>query len=221
MVRDGFYYGAGMFLVAAVAWWLGGWPWTVPPLLLAAFFLWFFRNPERAIPDIPGAVISPADGKITDIVTVEWQGQPRMRVSVFMNVFSVHVNRSPVAGVIESIEYKRGKFLNAMDAVSADLNEQNIVTVRGETHTVVFKQIAGLIARRIVFFKQIGDRVQRGERVGLIKFGSRVDVILPLDATLQVKLGDNVHAGSSILAQLPVAVSGDAAPAAADVSRGL
>jgi phosphatidylserine decarboxylase len=203
-----------------VAFWFGGWPWIILPLLLAAFFLWFFRDPARTTPTLPGAVISPADGKITDIVTVELNGEPCTRVSVFMNVFSVHVNRSPITGVIEAIEYKPGQFLNAMDAISAEQNEQNIVTVRGDGHTVVFKQIAGLLARRIVFHKRVGDRVERGERVGLIKVGSRVDVIMPLQAALRVTLGDSVHAGSSILAELPVAVSRDTAPAAADVLRG-
>lgn len=221
MVRDGIYYGAGMFTVAAVAFWLGGWPWTIVPLLLAAFFLWFFRDPERKTPKLPGSVISPADGKITDIVTIQVGGQPYTRVSIFMSVFSVHVNRSPISGVIEAIEYRRGKFLNAMDAVSAEQNEQNIVTVRGDDgQTVVFKQIAGLLARRIVFHKNVGDRVECGERVGLIKFGSRVDVIMTPQAVLKVRLGDSVHAGSSILAQLPVAVPSDTVPAAADVLRG-
>lgn len=221
MVRDGIYYGAGMFVVAAVAFWLGGWPWTIVPLLLAAYLLWFFRDPERQTPNVPGVVISPADGKITDIVTIQAGGQPYTRVSIFMSLLSVHVNRAPISGVIEAIEYRRGKFLNAMDAASAEQNEQNIVTLRGEDgQTVVFKQIAGLLARRIIFRKQVGDRVERGERVGLIKFGSRLDVIMAPQAVLKVRLGDSVHAGSSILAQLPVAVPGDTAPAAADVLRG-
>ena len=127
-------------------------------------------------------------------------GEPCTRISIFLNVFNVHVNRSPIAGVITDVNYKRGKFGNAMGAISAEENEQNVVTVRGDTGTVVFKQIAGLIARRIVFNKKVGDHVARGERVGLIKFGSRVDVIFPAGAEVKVKVGDHVAGGSSVLA---------------------
>jgi phosphatidylserine decarboxylase len=129
-------------------------------------------------------------------------GTPRLRISIFLNVFDVHVNRSPVSGVIRSVQYHKGKFLNAMNAASAELNEQNVVTVEGEGQVVVFKQIAGLLARRIVFDKKVGDRVERGERVGLIKFGSRVDVLLDASAALEVKVGDRVKGGSSVLAYL-------------------
>ncbi len=201
MVRDGIYYGAGLLLVAAIICWLTGtWTWALIPLALAAFFLWFFRDPDRVIPERAGVVVSPADGKVTEVMTIEVNGKARTRINIFLSVFNVHVNRSPIAGVIEAVEYRRGRFRNAMGAISAEENEQNIVTVAGEGHTVVFKQIAGLLARRIVFTKKIGDYVARGERVGLIKFGSRVDVILPADAAVQVKIGSRVHGGSSILA---------------------
>ncbi len=220
MVKDGFYYGAGMLLVAGVAWWLGEWPWALPPVLLAMFFLWFFRDPERKIPQKAGAVVSPADGKITEVTSVEINGVAQTRISIFLNVFSVHVNRSPIAGVIEKVEYRRGKFGNAMGAISAEQNEQNIATVRGEGNTVVFKQIAGLLARRIVFTKKPGDRVQRGERVGLIKFGSRTDIILPSTAAVQVKIGDHVSGGSSVLAHLPVGNACETASAAAGTVHG-
>lgn len=200
MVRDGIFYGLGFAAVAAIAGWLTAWPWAVPPLLLAAFFLWFFRDPERAIPQEPGAVVSPADGKVTEVATVEIEGRPRTRISIFLNVFNVHVNRSPIGGVVEKVEYRTGKFGNAMGAVSAEANEQNIVTVAGEGQTLVFKQIAGLLARRIVFTKKVGDPVGRGERIGLIKFGSRCDVIIETGAELRVKVGDKVAGGSSVLA---------------------
>jgi phosphatidylserine decarboxylase len=200
MVRDGIFYALGFLAVAAIVGWLTAWPWAVPPLLLAAFFAWFFRDPERAIPQEPGAVVSPADGKVTEVATVEIAGQPRTRISIFLNVFNVHVNRSPIGGVIEKIEYRTGKFGNAMGAVSAEANEQNIVTVSGEGQTLVFKQIAGLLARRIVFTKKLGDTVGRGERIGLIKFGSRCDVILDAGAEMRVKVGDKVAGGSSVLA---------------------
>lgn len=204
MVRDGIFYALGMALVAAVMWWLGV-PWlAVIPLLFAAFFMWFFRDPERTIPPEAGLIVSPADGKITDISPTQLNGRPCTRISIFLNVFDVHVNRSPVAGVIKEVLYKRGEFANAMGAASSDANEQNIVTVESEGQTVVFKQIAGLLARRIVFTKKVGDTVARGERIGLIKFGSRTDVIFPAPAELRVKTGDRVKGGASILAQVKV-----------------
>ena len=202
MVRDGYYYGLVMLGAAVLVGWLTSPLWAVAPVLLAAFFLWFFRDPERVIPGDAGAVVSPADGKVTDLSTIAVNGKPAQRISIFLNVFNVHVNRSPVAGVIRGVRYQTGKYLNAMNELSAEQNEQNMVTVEGDGHTVMFKQIAGLLARRIVFTKKIGDRVERGERVGLIKFGSRVDVVLETSAEISVKVGDHVKGGSSILAIL-------------------
>jgi phosphatidylserine decarboxylase len=202
MVPDGYYYALALAGAAALVGWLAGPLWALPAFLLALFFLWFFRDPERLIPDYAGAVVSPADGKVTDVSTVVMNGVPRTRISIFLSVFDVHVNRSPLAGVIREVRYQKGKFLNAMNPASAEHNEQNAVTVEGEGQTVVFKQIAGLLARRIVFNKKVGDRVGRGERVGLIKFGSRVDVLLDPSAALQIKLGDRVKGGSSVLARL-------------------
>jgi len=216
MVRDGYYYALVMLGAAAILAWLAGSVWIAPPVVLAAFFLWFFRDPERYIPDLTGALVSPADGKVTDLSPVTVDGIPRLRISIFLNVFNVHVNRSPIGGVIKNVVYQRGKFLNAMAAASADQNEQNIVTVQGEGQTVVFKQIAGLLARRIVFTKKVGDRVERGERVGLIKFGSRVDVLLDPAATVEVRVGDHVKGGSSVLARIPQA---ELATAGATTSR--
>ena len=208
MVRDGYFYGAGCLLAAIVIAWLAAWPYAVPVLLPGAFFLWFFRDPERQIPTLPGAIVSPGDGKVTDVSLVTSGGTPRNRISIFLSVFDVHVNRSPIAGVIRDVRYQRGKFLNAMQANSAEENEQNIVAVEGQIEgqgrTVIFKQIAGLIARRIVFNFKVGDHVARGERVGLIKFGSRVDVLFDRDAAIQVKLGDRVKGGATVLALLPV-----------------
>jgi len=200
MVRDGIYYGLASIAVAVLVGWLTPPALAVIPLLLAAFFLWFFRDPEREIPAVQGAIVSPADGKVTDVSVVEQNGQTQIRISIFLNVFDVHVNRSPIAGVITDVKYKTGKFRNAMGAISAQLNEQNVVTVEGDAGTVVFKQIAGLLARRIVFTKKIGDHVARGERIGLIKFGSRVDVIFAADAEMKVRVGENVKGGSSVLA---------------------
>ncbi|MGA9353709.1 MAG: phosphatidylserine decarboxylase [Terriglobales bacterium] len=211
MVRDGYFYGIGSAIAAALIIWLAWWPYAVPVVLLGAFCLWFFRDPERVIPNAPGAIVSPGDGEVTAVSTIKGSSAghaagdaaPRTRISIFLNVFNVHVNRSPIAGVIRDVRYQRGKYLNAMAPNSADENEQNIVTVEGEGRTVIFKQIAGLIARRIVFNLKVGDTVARGQRVGLIKFGSRVDVICDADAAIQVKPGDHVKGGATILALLP------------------
>jgi len=202
MVPDGYYYAISLLGASALLAWLAGPFWGVPLILLAFFFLWFFRDPEREVPDSPGAVVSPADGKVTDISPVTVGGAPCVRISIFLNVFDVHVNRSPIGGVIRDVRYQKGKFLNAMNESSAELNEQNVVTVEGEGETVIFKQIAGLLARRIVFAKKVGDYVQRGERVGLIKFGSRTDILLDPSARLQIKVGDRVKGGSSLIAIL-------------------
>jgi phosphatidylserine decarboxylase len=204
MVRDGIFYALGMLLVAALLWWLAAPAWSVIPGLAALFFLWFFRDPERTIPGESGLIVSPADGKVTEIAATQLNGRPCTRISIFLNVFDVHVNRSPISGVIQDVTYRRGKFLNAMDRASAEDNEQNAVTVQGEGMTLVFKQIAGLLARRIVFNHKPGDTLARGQRVGMIKFGSRTDVIFPSPSELAVKTGDRVKGGSTILARMQV-----------------
>ena len=202
MVRDGYLYALALIAAAVLLGWFAQPAWAIVPLLLAMFFLWFFRDPERAIPDAAGAVVSPGDGKVTDASIVTVDGEKRLRISIFLSVFDVHVNRSPIAGVVREVRYQRGKFLNAMNQASAEQNEQNIVRVEGDEQVVVFKQIAGLLARRIVFHPKVGDRLERGQRVGLIKFGSRVDVLCDAAAALQVKVGDRVRGGSSVLAHL-------------------
>jgi phosphatidylserine decarboxylase len=203
MVRDGIYYALALVAVAVL---IGYWtepPLALIPLLLAVFFLWFFRDPERAIPTTPGAVVSPADGKVTGVSCILVDGNPHTSISIFLNVFNVHVNRSPASGVITGVEYHRGKYLNAMNPASAELNEQNVCTLRTDDgQSIVFKQIAGLLARRIVFTREEGDHVARGERIGLIKFGSRCDVILPASAKVHVTVGNIVKGGSSTLATL-------------------
>jgi phosphatidylserine decarboxylase len=200
MVRDGYYYGLAFVLAALAIGWMTRPGWSLPLWVMGGFFLWFFRDPERIVPQSPGVIISPADGKVTDVAQVTVNGAPELRISIFLSVFDVHVNRSPIAGTVSNVTYQTGKFLNALSAASADCNEQNIVTVQGDSHTVVFKQIAGLLARRIVFTKKVGDPVAVGERVGLIKFGSRVDVLLNRgEASVAVKVGDRVKGGSSIL----------------------
>jgi phosphatidylserine decarboxylase len=172
-------------------------------VLLAAFFLWFFRDPRRTVPSGAGLIVSPGDGLVTETVTIATPEGPRQRISIFLSVFDVHVNRSPIGGMVRFVRYRKGEYLNAMNPASADRNEQNEVTVRGEGIEVTFKQIAGLLARRIVFNLREGDRVERGQRVGLIKFGSRVDTVVPAEAALRVKVGERVKGGWSVLAEMP------------------
>jgi phosphatidylserine decarboxylase len=203
MVRDGYFYALPLIAVAVLIGWLTYPALAIIPVLLAAFFLWFFRDPERAIPAELGAVVSPGDGKVTDVAPVSVGNQKQLRISIFLSVFNVHVNRSPIAGVVRDVSYQRGKFLDARSPDCAELNEQNAVTVEGDGQRVVFKQIAGLLARRIVFNPKLGDRLERGQRVGLIKFGSRVDVLLDASARVSVKVGDHVRGGATVLAYLP------------------
>jgi phosphatidylserine decarboxylase len=221
MVRDGFIYGISLVAVATViAWVTGAWIWAIVPLLLAFFFVWFFRDPERMIPAGNGLIVSPGDGIVTETISIDTPNGRRQRISIFLNVFDVHVNRAPISGVLSRVEYQKGLYLNAMNPTSAERNEQNIVTVRGEGYEVTFKQIAGLIARRIVFNFMEGDLVQRGQRVGLIKFGSRVDVLIPLEAMVKVKVGERVQGGSSVLATMPEAMTIVVEPATAAVPIG-
>ena len=168
MVKDGYYYGVGLLAAAALLEWLTSWPLALVAVLLAAFFLWFFRDPERTVPVGPGLIVSPGDGLVTETIRLETPEGPRQRISIFLSVFDVHVNRSPIAGTITAVRYQKGKYLNAMNPASAEQNEQNIVTVRGDGVEVTFKQIAGLLARRIVFLPAEGSAIGRGERVGLI-----------------------------------------------------
>ncbi|HEU5022897.1 MAG TPA: phosphatidylserine decarboxylase [Bryobacteraceae bacterium] len=208
MVRDGIYYALGFTAAGVLISWLLGPAAAVPLFLLAAFCAWFFRDPERPIP-VGSVAVSPADGKVVAVVREDG----RTRISIFLNIFDVHVNRSPVSGVITEYVYQKGKFLVASQEAASSENEQTIITIRSQDGTlVVFKQIAGLIARRIVFSKKPGDIVQTGERIGLIKFGSRVDVILGPEWAIEVSAGARVSAGSSILArrggevEIPLAV---------------
>jgi phosphatidylserine decarboxylase len=197
IVIDGIYYALGLAGAGSIVCWLAD-PWfSVPLWVLALFCLYFFRDPQRAIPQGPLAV-SPADGKV---VAVKAESPDLNRISIFLNIFDVHVNRAPVAGTISGVEYHRGSFHVASREKCSTENEQNIVTVQGEGSPVVFKQIAGLIARRIVFNKKPGDHVATGERVGLIKFGSRMDVLLGPEWEITVRLGEHVSAGSSVIAR--------------------
>lgn len=200
MVRDGYFYSVPLIAAGLFLGWLTNPLWAIFPFLLALFFLWFFRDPERAIPHEAGAVVSPGDGKVTDVSTVTTGSETQTRISIFLSVFDVHVNRSPITGVIRDVRYQRGQFLNAMNKVSAEQNEQNIVSMEADGQKIVFKQIAGLLARRIIFYPKVGDRLERGQRVGLIKFGSRVDLLVDASARINVEVGDRVKGGASVLA---------------------
>jgi phosphatidylserine decarboxylase len=201
MVIDGIYYALAFSAGGALLWYLIHPAFAAPLFLLALFCLYFFRDPDRTIPDGPVAV-SPADGKVVGIIG---DGAECTRISIFLNIFDVHVNRAPIAGKITNIEYTKGQFLVASREIASSQNERNTFsiagTIAGQPICVRFAQIAGLIARRIVCYKKPGDTVDKGERVGLIKFGSRVDIFLGPEWDIQVQPGQRVAGGSSILAR--------------------
>lgn len=199
MLKEGYWYGLPLVLIAGGLMGFGLWLAGAFFLLLALFILNFFRDPERMIPADPGMVVSPADGRIVQVAEEIFEGRPVRRVSIFMSPFDVHVNRSPIAGTVCEVVYRQGSFRVASREIASVENEQNTFTIEGAQGRVVVKQIAGLLARRIVFWKKPGDALARGERVGLIKFGSRVDVLLDPAVELRVKVGDHIRAGSSIL----------------------
>jgi phosphatidylserine decarboxylase len=203
MVKEGYYFGLPPLLLGAIAFVSG---WTVPGVLLvclAAFIFSFFRDPDRVIPSDPGAMVSPADGRVLVVTDEEYAGRPGRRISIFLAIWNVHVNRSPTEGVISKLEYCPGKFFPAMRESASTQNEQNVISLATQSGEIVFKQIAGLIARRVVCWKKPGEHLQRGERIGLVRFGSRADLWLPCDAEILAKVGDKVKGGSSILAYWP------------------
>ena len=199
MVKEGYWYGLPLLLVAGGAFVLHVYLFGAAFSVLALLILNFFRDPRREIPQDAGLIVSPADGRIVQVVDEIHDGRRVRRLSIFMSPLDVHVNRSPSAGVIRNVAYRKGAFSIASKDEASLENEQNVFLLEGEQGRVIVKQIAGAVARRIVFWKRVGDRLARGERVGLIKFGSRVDVILEPGTALRVKVGDHVHAGSSIL----------------------
>ena len=199
MVKEGYWYGLPLVLVSGGLLGVGLYGAGTFFLVLALLVLNFFRDPDRNIPADPHAVVSPADGRVVQIAEESFEGRPLRRVSIFMSPLDVHVNRSPIAGTIQSVFYKKGRFRIASEELASVENEQNVFTVSGEQGVVVVRQIAGLLARRIVFWKGLGDSLGRGERIGLIKFGSRVDVLVEPSVELRVKPGDRTRAGSSIL----------------------
>jgi len=201
MVKDGYKFAAPPLVVGIVAlllhWnWIGG-----VLIFLGLFVMFFFRDPERTPPPDPDTIVSPADGRVMEVVEEALKGQPGRRISVFLSIFDVHVNRSPVAGRITAIEYRTGKFYAAMRGRASAENEQNTFFVQSDHGQVVFKQIAGWVARRIICWKSPGDSVMRGERVGMIRFGSRMDIWLPEGVEILVRPGQHVAGGTSVLAR--------------------
>ncbi len=203
MVKEGYKFAVaplGLGVLALVL----GWNWVGGILVfLAAFVLYFFRDPERIVPADPAVVVSPADGRVMEIVDQAMGSQPGRRVSIFLAIWDVHVNRAPLAGRILKLEYRPGRFLAAMRSRASAENEQNVIHLSTERGEIVLKQIAGWIARRVLCWKAEGDTVALGERVGMIRFGSRVDIWLPLEAEIVVRPGQHVAGGSSILARWP------------------
>jgi len=204
MVREGYYFGLPPLVLGVAALSLR---WPIPGTvlcLLALFVFSFFRDPERRVPPDESLLVSPADGKVVVVTEEENSGRPGKRISIFLAIWNVHVNRSPAAGTIKRLDYRPGKFLAAWDARASLQNEQNVFALATESGELELKQIAGWIARRVVSWKKPGDTVARGERIGLVRFGSRVDLWVPQDSEILVKVGESVKGGSSVLARWPL-----------------
>ncbi|MCA1557317.1 MAG: phosphatidylserine decarboxylase family protein [Acidobacteria bacterium] len=203
MAREGYPYVIVPLLLAVIAAAVGYWPVSLPFIILAAFMAFFFRDPKRTAPTDPGLVVSPADGRVTRIerLSTDEDVSPTV-VSIFLSPFDVHINRAPLAGTITNVSYTRGKFLMATKEEASLVNEQNALTIRGEHITIVCKQIAGILARRIVCWKRAGDDLTLGERFGLIKFSSRTDLILPPEVEVTVSVGTRVRGGVSVIGRI-------------------
>ena len=204
MVTEGYKFAAAPIVLGIAALFLG---WHILALQIAAFvllalatfILYFFRDPERIIPSDGLTIVSPADGRVLEVIDEQFGGRAGKRITIFLAVWNVHVNRTPMTGKLSRIEYRPGKFQMAMRKSASAENEQNVIYLETAHGQIVFKQIAGMIARRVVLWKREGDQLQRGERIGIVRFGSRMDVWLPLEAAISVKPGDHVAGGSSIL----------------------
>lgn len=216
LAREGWPFVASAAVLAAVGWttvpWLGPWWLPVPVVLTAAAFLtvYFFRDPHREIPEEAGIAVAPADGRVIDVsdTTEEsFMGGRSHRISIFLSIFDVHIQRSPVAGMVTHRSYHPGAFLAAWNPRSSTENEQASIGIQGDERRVLVRQIAGLVARRIVTYPAEGDRLDRGQRIGLIRFGSRVDLFVPLDWTVTCKIGDRVYGGATVVAREPKALS--------------
>jgi phosphatidylserine decarboxylase len=203
MARDGYRFLAPPLALGVVAAVFGLIGVSIALLAVAALVGYFFRDPERRVPADPSVVVSPADGRVMEVVAESLDGQAGRRISVFLAVWNVHVNRAPMAGRLARLEYRRGKFFAAMRWRASTENEQNVFYLDTERGRIVFKQIAGWIARRVVSWKSPGDSLALGERIGLIRFGSRMDVWLPEGAEILAQPGEKVAAGESVIARWP------------------
>ncbi|HEV2799286.1 MAG TPA: phosphatidylserine decarboxylase family protein [Pyrinomonadaceae bacterium] len=203
MIRDGIPFVLIPLAAALLAALTGYWYVAVPLFLLALFMAYFFRDPERTALSEQDIIVSPADGRVTRVTrVVPDDAQSPQVVSIFLSVFDVHVNRAPIAGEIVDVAYTKGRFMIATREEASIVNEQNALTIRGERMTIVCKQIAGVLARRIVCWKRKGEMVNLGERFGLIKFSSRTDLILPPEVEISVRVGDRVRGGASVIGRL-------------------
>lgn len=201
MVKEGYKFGlppliAGLLCLIPRWWWPAG-----ILIFLGLFVFYFFRDPDRKIPADPGAVVSPADGFVVEIADELLESRTGRRITIFLSIWDVHVQRAPVAGRIASVVYRPGKFYAALRKIASEKNEQNVITIQTPGGTLVFKQIAGAIARRVLCWKRVDEQVALGERVGMIRFGSRVDVWLPEAAEVLVRRGQRVRGGASVLAK--------------------
>lgn len=203
IAREGYVYIAVPAIIAAVLFVLGLWPIALVFVALCAFMLYFFRDPRRVPPSDPNVIVSPADGRVTRVSRLSPDAESSATlVSIFLSPLDVHINRAPIAGRITNVSYTSGKFLMATDERASLVNEQNALTIEGSEIKVVCKQIAGILARRIVCWKNVGDAVSLGERFGLIKFSSRTDVILPENVTVTVATGMKVRGGTTIIGRI-------------------
>ena len=209
--REGYPFMLGAVLFAALAWiavpGLGSWAIVPASLLtlLAAFVSYFFRDPEREIPSAEGVVISPGDGKIIDIREVDepsFIGGPCRRITIFLSIFDVHVQRAPVSGCVTHRDYRPGEYAVAWHPKASEANERASLGLSTQWGRVLVRQIAGLIARRIVTYPEEGEEVQRGDRIGIIRFGSRVDLFIPLDWPLSCAVGDKAVGGATVFAHV-------------------
>ena len=210
MVKDGIpfvsFFVLAALLLSGAGWYSGGpvwWGLALLCLLLAAFMAWFFRDPERAVPTAPDLIVSPADGKVTRVESLlpGAAASPQV-VSIFLSPLDVHINRAPLAGRVTAVNYTKGRFRMATKEDASLVNEQNAITIEGERVTIVCKQIAGILARRIVCWSRPGDTLARGERFGLIKFSSRTDLIMPPEVEILVQVGERVQGGVTIIGKV-------------------
>ena len=202
IAREGIFYILVPGVLAVVLIVVGLWPVGLVFAILTAFMAYFFRDPSRQPPSDPNVVVAPADGRVTRVRPIEAGDRSATVVSIFLSPFDVHINRAPIAGEITNVSYTRGKFLMATNENASLVNEQNALTIEGEKITVVCKQIAGILARRIVCWKREGERVTLGERFGLIKFSSRTDLLLPATVEVLVAEGARVQGGTSIIGRI-------------------